>query len=134
LVQADVKWVSLGQKGGYQLYQLLKLRIPWWCKEYKVRVNGVEWSGSYIEKGYLKLFHPWKEGDVIELEFQMTIHIQRSHPKVLHNVGKIALMRGSLVYCMEEVDNNIMIHQELEQHGTNPMIEVFSNRIKFLML
>ena len=88
-------------QGGF----VLNLRIPWWCKEYKVRVNGVEWSDSYIEKGYLKLLHPWKEGDVIELEFQMTIHIQRSHPKVMHNEGKVALMRGPLVYCMEEVDN-----------------------------
>jgi len=33
--------------------------------------------------------------------------------------------------AIRELLANIMIHQDLEQHGTNPMIEVFGNRIEF---
>lgn len=33
--------------------------------------------------------------------------------------------------AVRELLANLLIHQDLEQHGTNPMVEVFANRIEF---
>jgi hypothetical protein len=57
------------------------------------------WSSyTFIEK-------PWSRGDVIELNFDMSIKLRRAHPKVKGHAGKGAVTRGPLVYCLESIDN-----------------------------
>ncbi|MHA1339252.1 MAG: glycoside hydrolase family 127 protein [Promethearchaeota archaeon] len=47
--------------------------------------------------------------DLIEFEldiaFKMDIKLMRANPKVKEDRGKIAIKRGPIVYCLEEVDN-----------------------------
>ncbi|MFX0101206.1 MAG: glycoside hydrolase family 127 protein [Candidatus Hodarchaeota archaeon] len=82
----------------------LKLRIPSWCKEHAIKVNGEEASPS-LEKGYVTLNREWKEGDVIELQLAMDVERMYSHPFVTANTGRVALQRGPIIYCLEGVDN-----------------------------
>jgi DUF1680 family protein len=35
----------------------------------------------------------------------MTVQRVRAHPRVVHDVGSVALQRGPLVFCLEETDN-----------------------------
>ena len=42
----------------------MRLRIPDWCKQYTLSVNGTE-TKAPIEKGYAVLNGNWKEGDII---------------------------------------------------------------------
>jgi DUF1680 family protein len=42
---------------------------------------------------------------VIELEFEMSIQIRATHPKVKATRGQVAITRGPLVYCLERSDN-----------------------------
>jgi DUF1680 family protein len=44
-------------------------------------------------------------GETLEFNFDMSIKLQRSHPKVKGHAGKAAVTRGPLVYCLESVDN-----------------------------
>ena len=81
----------------------LKIRIPDWCKNYTLAVNG-ENTNHNIEKGYAVISN-WKSGDVITLNMDMPVEKVSADPRVKQDVGKRAIQRGPLVYCLEEVDN-----------------------------
>lgn len=63
-----------------------------------------------IKDGYLYLTGIWQDGDSIELEFPMPVRAVESHEKVRENLGKAALMRGPICYCIEEADNGKDLH------------------------
>ena len=52
-------------------------------------------------RGYLRLQRTWHKGDVVELDLPMPVEAMKAHPKVTANTGRVALMRGPLVYCLE---------------------------------
>ncbi len=58
-----------------------------------------------MKKGFARLYQKWEKGDVIELDLPMPLRRILTHEKVEENVGKIALQRGPLVYCLEGADN-----------------------------
>ncbi|WP_240468702.1 beta-L-arabinofuranosidase domain-containing protein [Gracilibacillus sp. YIM 98692] len=84
-------------------------RIPGWCKQAAITVNGEKVSYQ-VEKGYAKINRKWKDGDQIQLRLDMPVEVVRAHPEVRENAGKVALQRGPLVYCIEEVDNGRNLH------------------------
>ncbi|HHT89685.1 MAG TPA: glycoside hydrolase family 127 protein [Firmicutes bacterium] len=83
----------------------LHLRLPAWCKDPKVKLNGEVVSDAKVNKGYLALTRRWQEGDQVELDFPLPVERVYAHPKVREAVGRVALQRGPVVYCLEEVDN-----------------------------
>ncbi|MCE9554694.1 MAG: glycoside hydrolase family 127 protein [Planctomycetes bacterium] len=99
----------------------LCLRIPGWVqgkpvpsdlyrtadsKPQKIglKVNGAEIDAAPEKDGYVHLQRRWQAGDVVELELPMPIQRVYAHDKVKENQGKVALMRGPLVYCVEASD------------------------------
>ena len=40
----------------------------------------------------------------------MPVVVMRAHPRVYEDAGKVAVMRGPLVYCLEEKDNGPDLH------------------------
>ena len=81
------------------------LRIPEWGRQnWKIKVNGKE-EEFEIADGYARVAKVWSEGDVVELFLDVTPHRVYANPKVAKNVGKVAIQRGPLVYCLEEIDN-----------------------------
>lgn len=87
----------------------MKLRIPGWCEHAFVTLNGNALKNETIEKGYLVIDRKWTKGDVIQIEFSMLIMRVYSHPFVRENVGKVALQRGPIVYCVEDADYNVPV-------------------------
>ncbi|GGG25725.1 glycoside hydrolase family 127 protein [Paenibacillus abyssi] len=83
----------------------IALRMPGWCSSAKISVNGQEITDSVQEKGYVKINRTWQDGDRIELAMEIPVQLVRSHPDVRENAGKVALQRGPVVYCLEEIDN-----------------------------
>ncbi|MCG8308897.1 MAG: glycoside hydrolase family 127 protein [Cytophagales bacterium] len=70
-----------------------------------LKVNGVR-QEPLTTNGYLVLNErPWKNGDKIEVTFDMEVRKVVSNEKVKANEGKIAIERGPIVYCAEEIDN-----------------------------
>jgi DUF1680 family protein len=47
----------------------------------------------------------WKPGDRVELDLAMPVERVYAHPDVAEDVGSVALQRGPLIYCLEQVDN-----------------------------
>jgi len=82
----------------------LKLRIPGWCSNASVSVNGARLQAN-VERGYAVIERTWKSGDRVELELNMDVQRVYATSKVRMNCGRVALQRGPLVYCLEEADN-----------------------------
>lgn len=84
----------------------LSLRVPGWCRAYEVRVNGsVIDARALVKQGYVHIRRTWQRGDKVELTLAMPVERVRANPAVRADAGKVAIQRGPLVYCLEEVDN-----------------------------
>jgi len=84
----------------------LAIRVPGWCKDAKVRVNDKDIKITAVSrKGYARIARLWRSGDRVEILLPMPIERIHAHPAVRANAGKVALQRGPVVYCLEEVDN-----------------------------
>jgi len=59
------------------------------------------------EKDFANIHRIWQNNDIIEVEFPMPIRRVIAHEQVNENVGKVALEKGPIVYCIESVDNDI---------------------------
>jgi DUF1680 family protein len=67
-------------------------------------VNGEEVDAAPNGDGYVHLERTWKTGDVVELDLPMPIRRVLANEKIEADRGKVALMRGPLVYCVEAAD------------------------------
>ncbi len=100
----------------------LRLRIPTWARErfmpgalysfvarppkdWEVRING-QLVKTKLEKGFAVVERAWKSGDKVQLDLPMPVQISTCMDKVEAYRGRVAVTRGPLVYCVEEVDNN----------------------------
>src|SRR5690625_433055 len=84
----------------------LALRVPGWAREASVKINGEVLDHAQLTKnGYVYIDRIWYPNDTVELSFPMVIERIKSHPQVRNNIGKVALKRGPIVYCLEEIDN-----------------------------
>jgi hypothetical protein len=81
----------------------LYARIPGWAGGASVAVNGRPQSGAKAGE-YIPIKRTWKPGDVVTLEFPMHTEIVASNPRVAEDRGKVAVRRGPIVFCMEEMD------------------------------
>jgi DUF1680 family protein len=79
------------------------LRIPGWANSAQVSVNNRSISG--IKPGqYLPIERKWSAGDVIRLHMEMPPQVIQANPRVIDDAGRVAVQRGPLVYCLEELD------------------------------
>lgn len=83
----------------------INLRLPGWCRNPEIRVNGQPLPGIKQLQGYAAVDREWRPGDVLELSLPMPVQRVYSHPKVEANDGRVALQRGPLVYCVEGHDH-----------------------------
>ncbi len=88
--------------------QKIGIRIPAWASGYTVTVNGRPYAGE-PEHGFLYVTREQTE-DVIELHIKMEVQRWHANPHVSEDIGKTAITRGPLVYCMEAVDNGSELH------------------------
>lgn len=80
----------------------LMLRRPGWCKRWTLRIDGQEAAPSDI-RGYL----PVEIAPGMQVVLDMDMPVERIHAddRVKENENRVAIMRGPVVYCAEEVDN-----------------------------
>ena len=102
--ESDLPWI-----GRYRLTVesagkpfTLRLRIPEWATNAALTVNGTAVSPAMV-RGYAVF--TVQAGDVITLEDPLPVRRIEAHPYVECDRGRVAIMRGPLVYCLEGVDN-----------------------------
>lgn len=79
----------------------LHFRIPGWTENPTVAVNGVRTDVPPVPGSYLEIYRYWNPGDQIVLRFPMPVRLMEANPKIIKLRGKVAVMRGPLVYCLE---------------------------------
>ena len=111
--------VDPGKKRRFSIF----LRIPGWVYNkpvpsdlyyfdnpgdaaWELHINGRAHEGIIIN-GYIEVEREWKKGDIIQLKLPMDIHRVKAHDRVEADRGRLALMRGPIVWCAEEVDNSV---------------------------
>ena len=85
----------------------MALRIPGWCSSYHIK--GLGTAETKEQDGYLYITKVW-QSDCLELEFPMKVQILDADGRVREDIGKAAVMRGPVVYCLEEADNGQELH------------------------
>jgi hypothetical protein len=79
------------------------LRIPGWADHAQVAVNAKDQTGA-TPGTYLPIRRRWSAGDVIQLKIAVTPQIIEANPRVADDTGRVAIQRGPLIYCLEEID------------------------------
>jgi uncharacterized protein len=91
--------VSPAQLSHFTFY----LRIPGWAEGARAAVNGKAMMGATPGQ-YLPISRQWSPGDVIHLQMEMPVQVLQANPQVADDTGRVAVQRGPLVYCMEQLD------------------------------
>lgn len=90
----------------------LRLRIPGWCK-----TATAMWPGQNIktvESGeYLQIDRKWKNGDSVELQFEMPVRMIEPYHEVKADVGQVVFARGPVVYCLENEDVSFPVEKAM---------------------
>ncbi|MFW5982331.1 MAG: glycoside hydrolase family 127 protein [Candidatus Brocadiia bacterium] len=82
------------------------LRVPGWCDRAEIKVGGGAFEPACAdEDGYVKITRSWKGTTELELKLDLSVKRVRANPAVRYNAGRVALQRGPIVFCLEEVDN-----------------------------
>jgi uncharacterized protein len=92
---------SQGRPVPSDLYRFADADIP----AVTLKVNGQAVDANPPKDGYVHLARSWKAGDVVELNLPMPVQRVYAHENIEANRGKVALMRGPVVYCLESVDH-----------------------------
>lgn len=81
----------------------LALRIPEYVTNYGILVDDVLLQKKCCKKNYE--YVKVNGQSRLELEMDLPAKYIRSNPLVRENSGRVAIMKGPLVYCIEETDN-----------------------------
>ena len=108
----------------------LNIRIPWYSEKCECVQNGISIE-IQPEKGYQRL--SISPGDTyISLDFHVSPRWMGANNGVRADAGKAALMKGPLVYCLEEKENGrylseIFIEENTSIEETAPAEELVGN-------
>ena len=83
----------------------LHLRVPGWCRSFRVAVNGEEQTLAPDAGGYLDLARQWQSGDEVRYTMDMPVETVWANPAVRQLEGRVAIQRGPIVYCLEGCDH-----------------------------
>ena len=80
----------------------LHFRIPGYAENFRLYCDGKEQELA-VSKGYacVEICRDSELG----IQFDMPVEFLHANPRVSADVGKVAIKRGPIVYCLEEVDN-----------------------------
>ena len=81
----------------------LALRLPDYATE-PVLLRNSQSVCPRLEKGYLCLDGVWDRDEIV-YRFAMPARFVWSDPRLRADVGRAAVMKGPLVYCLEQIDN-----------------------------
>jgi len=74
----------------------LSLRIPSWCTEFKLKINGNESNDYSLNNGIMAICREWQPNDKILFSLEMPFRVIKGFCK---QEGKEAVLRGPLLFC-----------------------------------
>jgi hypothetical protein len=82
----------------------LSLRIPAWCRSYRLTIDGAPRAVRAAPGSYLALTRAWHADATIVLDLHMEPELIAPNPRIDAVRGCLAIQRGPLVYCLESHD------------------------------
>lgn len=115
--KVKLTFVEAPKKQALSLY----LRIPEWCDNATVKVNGESVDIATKANTYAQVNRVWKKGDVVELDMEMKVKLLESNPLVEETRNQTVVKCGPLVYCLESMDieggkkiDNVLIPADMQ--------------------
>jgi hypothetical protein len=105
----------------------LKLRIPGWSRGATLTINGSPFDGDMSPGSYAAITRSWAAGDIVELVLPMPVRRVAAHPDLFENNGRVAVLRGPLLYCAEAADNAEIDPRDAVLPKSPVFTESFSN-------
>jgi DUF1680 family protein len=105
-MHTDYPWgesVSLEVRAAPEDEWELSLRLPAWCLQPTISLNGVA-VDTDPRNGYTTLTRRWVAGDLVVLTLPMPAQLVAGHPLIESTRSSAAIMRGPIVYCLEQCD------------------------------
>jgi hypothetical protein len=100
----------------------LHLRVPAWCRKAALKVNGTAVDLDDITSdGYASIRREWRQGDQLELDLDMSISRLFANPEVRQDIGRVALSRGPLIYCVEGLTTPVTLPRTAGDRRTEPL-------------
>jgi len=102
----------------------MKVRIPGWVQgrpvpsdlyryenaggsAVRILVAGAGIDATPDASGYVSIAREWRSGDTIELDFPLRVHVVHGNEKITATRGQVAFERGPVVYCFEDVGQQV---------------------------
>jgi DUF1680 family protein len=85
----------------------LLLRIPGWCRDARVTLNGKPYKTEYTPGKFALIDREWKAGDKIILDLPMEWRLVAGKQR---QAGRAAIMRGPLLFCLDPLQNESLSH------------------------
>ena len=102
-----------------------KVRIRYYGPDRKLAVRVPDFCEDIeSENGYI--YFDVSDGMETEIDFTMPVYFVESNPLVYENCGRYAVMRGPVVYCLEEKDNGKVLRDIVIDSNSEPE-EVYDN-------
>lgn len=84
----------------------LQVRIPSWVKRGTLLDDQTFQTLSETDANtYIPIHRMWTRGDEVKIEFDMTPRMVLAHPLIEESKHQVAVMKGPLLYCSEEIDH-----------------------------
>jgi Uncharacterized protein conserved in bacteria len=83
----------------------LRLRVPAWAEGATLTVNDAPAEAAPAPGDYAEVRCDWNAGDSVRLHLPMPVRYVEAHPYVTEDRGRIAVLRGPLLYCAEAADH-----------------------------
>jgi DUF1680 family protein len=106
----------------------LHLRVPGWSATTIVKIKGVPVAGARAGE-YLAIRRRWSPGDQVEVHFDMTPRLLVANPQVVEDNGKVAVQRGPLMFCLEQLDQQTKMADLLLAEPLKPFRERFERNL-----
>ncbi|MCS7254378.1 MAG: glycoside hydrolase family 127 protein [Armatimonadota bacterium] len=104
--RTDYPWngeIELQVQPGKPVNFAVSLRIPKWCPKATVKVKGKTIDAA--PGTFAAVQREWIQTDTIHISLEMPAEYVFCHPFVESNGGRVAIQRGPIVYCLEQIDN-----------------------------
>jgi hypothetical protein len=75
----------------------LYIRIPKWCNDAGIFINGHKLATANTSATYTRIENLWKDGDVIEINFPMTVHVTTW----TQNKNSVSINYGPLTFSLK---------------------------------
>ncbi|MBV9858190.1 MAG: glycoside hydrolase family 127 protein [Streptosporangiaceae bacterium] len=120
-VTTDYPWsgqVTLRVLAAPAAARALALRIPAWSTGTNFKINSSAERSVLPQRGYLRLRRQWRPGDVVTLHLDLTPRWTYPDRRADAMRGCAAVERGPLVYCFEQADQLVPLHDMAVRPGT----------------